>query len=189
VIVEAAQCSYLHFSSHGYHDWHDTMNSGLLLANGELFNLSEIISKLDLSKARLVTLSVSESGSTKFWESPDTYVGLPAGFLQVGAPGVLMSLWPVSDLSAMLLLERFYSNHLNGMEPPAALREAQLWLRKVPAGELATRFATERRTPNLKGNVPSEQASAAWRQFVSFKSSAQPFDHPFYWAAFAFTGI
>ena len=56
------------------------------------------------------------------------------------------TLWPVDDLSTMLLMVRFYRYRLRGdeetgegpMTPAAAMRRAQLWLRDVTAGELAS---------------------------------------------------
>jgi CHAT domain-containing protein len=93
--------------------------------------ISEIISgKLDLKEARLVTLSACETGVTDVSQSPDEYVGMPAGFLQAGAPAVVSSLWTVDDESTLLRMERFYHNHLErNMDLAAALRDAQLWLR------------------------------------------------------------
>ena len=50
---------------------------------------------------------------------PDECLGPPAGFLQAGAPAVVSTLWPVSDLSTMLLIERFYQLHIkDGQDLP-----------------------------------------------------------------------
>jgi CHAT domain-containing protein len=135
--------TYLHFSCHGYYNWQEVMHSGLVLADQPL-TLAEIMNSLDLTGTRLVTLSACETGLTEFRATPDEYIGLPAGFLQAGAPGVISTLWAVNDLSTMLLMERFYQNHLRGeMGIAEALRTAQLWLRDVTAGELKERFAAE----------------------------------------------
>lgn len=61
---------------------------------------------------RLVTLSACETGITDIRQSPDEFLGLQAGLLQAGAPTVVSTLWPVDDLSTMLLMERFYQNLL-----------------------------------------------------------------------------
>lgn len=119
----------LHLSCHGYFAWGDPMASGPILHDGRL-TLAEIIGTLNLEACRLVTLSACETGITDVSQSPDEYIGLPAGFMQAGAPAVVSSLWTVDDRSTALLMERFYRNHLEkGMSYPAALREAQLWLR------------------------------------------------------------
>jgi CHAT domain-containing protein len=46
-----------------------------------------------------------------------------------GCPMVVASLWPVSDESTALLMERFYANLREGVEPAGALRSAMLGLR------------------------------------------------------------
>src|SRR5262245_7492397 len=58
------------------------------------------------------------------------FIGLPSAFLQIGAAGVIGTLWSVDDVSTALLMMRFYELHLAGrLEPAAALRSAQFWLR------------------------------------------------------------
>jgi CHAT domain-containing protein len=47
-------------------------------------------------------------------------------------PGVISSIYSVSDISTAILMERFYSNHvISGMDSPLALQEAQLWVRDL----------------------------------------------------------
>jgi CHAT domain-containing protein len=101
-----------------------------------------------------------------------------AWFLQAGAPAVISTLWPVSDESTMLLMERLYQNLLGVREaknqtpiPPAlALREAQIWLRDVTAGELALR--TDQIGETYK-ELPPEQTR---------------YSKLYHWAAFTFSG-
>ena len=143
---------------------------------------------MDISAARLITLSACETGVTEI-QSPDEFLGLPAGFLQAGAPAVLSTLWPVDDdVSTMLLMERFYEKHLEGLAPPTALRRAQLRLRDITARELTERFAAEE-TARLAG---SEPADLTGDQFLRF-AARDPDDHPFaeahYWAAFTLNGL
>jgi CHAT domain len=83
--------------------------------------------------------------------------GLAGAFLYTGVPTVITSLWPVDDLSTILLMERFYDGYLSGMTPPEALRIAQLWLRDITAGELATRFNTEYPMPYKQVSAPRWQ--------------------------------
>jgi CHAT domain-containing protein len=148
------------------------MSSGLLLTGGTALTLSEVVARLDLSAARLVSLSACEIGLTDFRESPDEW--LPAGFMQAGAPAVIGTLWAVNDLSTMLLMERFYQLHLQGgLDIPRALLEAQIWLRDVSAGSLAERFRQRGRGPcsakrECGGPFP---ASNIWRRFALKGSS------------------
>jgi CHAT domain-containing protein len=187
-----AECNYLHFACHGSHDWYNVMVSGLQLAGAEnvkesQLQLYEIISpQLNLAVSRLVVLSACETGLIDIEQPPDEFVGLPAGFLQAGATGVMSTLWPVDDISTALLMERFYGYHLeDGMEPGRALRQAQIWLRDVTAGELATHFGKKRQ----EQMEMYEHMSASWRHFVTMEPDEKPFAHPYYWAAFTFTGV
>lgn len=164
------------------------MHSGLLLADGRPLTLAEIIAKLDLKATRLVTLSACETGLTDIRLSPDEYLGLPAGFLQAGAPAVISTLWAVDDLSTMLLMEHFYQAHLQDHLPPAeALRQAQRWLRDLTADHLRQRFAAEREAL-LTTRMPGEVVHTQYRRFAALDPDARPFAHPFCWAAFTFSG-
>jgi len=125
VVEKVPGWTYLHFSCHGLYNWQDVMNSGLVLANHDILTLSEIISGLNLDTARLVTLSACETGMTDIRQSPDEFIGLPTGFLQAGAAGVVSTLWAVSDAATSLLIKHFYQEHLNeGLPPDQALRSA-----------------------------------------------------------------
>ncbi len=172
---------YLHLSCHGSFNWGNPMDSALYLAHDEPLKLSEIISDLNLNSTRLVTLSACETGISDVRQSPDEYLGLPAGFLQAGAPAVVSSLWTVDDRSTALLMERFYRNHLEkGMTLSAALREAQLWLRDATRKELGDYYKTFIR-------MSAEEAFDAFIE-ISGAPDDKPYANPFYWAAFTFTG-
>jgi CHAT domain-containing protein len=188
--VKQGLASYLHFACHGFYNWGNAMQSGLVLAKGERLTLAQIIAQLDLDAARLITLSACETGITDVRESPDEYLGLPAGFLQAGAPAVVSTLWAVNDLSTMLLMSHFYELHLDGgQDIPEALRQAQTWLRDVSAGELTKRFRDEEEAALLgKARIPIERASEYFARFAQQDAADRPFDSPYYWAAFTFSG-
>jgi CHAT domain-containing protein len=60
-------------------------------------------------------------------------VGLTRGFMYAGAPAVVASLWNVSDQGTSELMTRFYRAMLqDGLTPAAALRRAQIDMRKDP---------------------------------------------------------
>jgi len=119
-------------------------------------------------------------------------ISLPTGLAQAGVAGVVASLWLVSDLSTMLLMARFYELwRKRGMEPVEALRQAQFWVRDTTNGEKAT---------YLKGSVPkasgerlpgfaAEALYKAHTVFFELRSDKNDFEHPFYWAAFGYTGV
>ena len=110
----------------------------------------------------------------------DEYVGLPAGFLQAGAPCVVSTLWAVDDMSTALLMERFYQQHLDeGLSPSRALRAAQRWLR----GEVDRPSMIEyiesllaNLEMQLKQVTPwSEEEAAIDRQIVQLKVQRRSF--------------
>ena len=188
VLQAAPGCTYLHLVTHGAYDWRNPGQSGLILGQGESLSLEAVTRDLNLEGVRLVTLSACETGLTELFQLPEEYLGFAAGFLQVGATVVISTLWEVNDLSTMLLMERFYRLHLqDGLGLAEALRLAQLWLREVTAEELANHFAAAR--AKFKGNQAIVTAvSSYWRCFVVMEPGKRPFSHPYYWAAFTFTG-
>jgi len=156
------------------------MNSGLVLANHDILTLSDIISGLNLDTARLVTLSACETGMTDIQQSPDEFIGLPTGFLQAGATGVVSTLWAVSDAATSLLIKHFYWKHLNeGLPPDQALRSAQLWLRDATRQELGETYKS----------ITRMSQNEAYRELVMDGDAGdKPYANPYFWAAFTFTG-
>ncbi len=179
----AGHAAYLHLSCHGGFNWQAPMNSALYLASDEPLSLADILGSLDLRQTRLVTLSACETGLSEVRQSPDEYLGLPAGFMQAGAPAIVSSLWTVDDRSTALLMERFYRNHLEkGTTFSAALREAQLWLRDATTTELGAYYKSHIR-------MPADQAFSAHQDlFAQWGPEVRPYENPFYWAAFTFSG-
>ncbi|MEO0375793.1 MAG: CHAT domain-containing protein, partial [Cyanobacteria bacterium P01_A01_bin.17] len=170
--------STVHFSCHGSANFQTPLESGLLMANDEVLSLRDLLD-LKLKGLRLAILSACETGIPGT-ELPDEVISLPTGLLQAGAAGVISSLWSVSDLSTMLLLSRFYdlwrpkNPDTTSLDPPEALRQAQLWLRDGTGPELAPYLQTSH--PELAAKL--EQAK-----------DKRPFAHPFHWAAFTYTGV
>jgi CHAT domain-containing protein len=192
-IVDAARDkAYLHLSCHGSYAWgKDALASALYFADDAPLTLSDILGKMDLNAARLVTLSACETGITDVSQSPDEYVGLPAGFLQAGAAGVVSSLWSVDDMSTALLMIRFYENHLNQKQSPAeALRNAQLWLRDVTNAELSELFAAYKmNATDATTRMAYSTAHENFREHSLADPNAKPFSRPYYWAPFVFYGV
>jgi CHAT domain-containing protein len=178
--------AYLHLSCHGSFAWgDDPLASALYLANDEPLTLADIIGKLDLNSARLVTLSACETGITDLSQAPDEYIGLPAGFMQAGAPGVISSLWTVEDRSTALLMERFYRHLLDdGMSPVVALRAAQLWLRDITRKELGDYYKSFIRMSGV-------EAGSAVIDLIRAGGAPddRPYASPHFWTPFTFNGI
>jgi CHAT domain-containing protein/tetratricopeptide (TPR) repeat protein len=184
VLNSTSNKTYLHFACHGYYNWSDVLQSGLLLAKDEQLNLSDILSShFDISSARLITLSACETGLTEFRNLPGEYIGFPTGFMQAGSPGIVSTLWAVSDFTTSLLMGYFYQKHIGeGMEPESALREAQIWLRKSNTKDLIQYSSSliKRDTYDLSREIIESSDTGNLESI--------PFDNPFYWAAFTFYG-
>ncbi|NER84987.1 MAG: CHAT domain-containing protein, partial [Leptolyngbya sp. SIO1D8] len=170
--------SVAHFSCHGSASFQTPLDSGLLMAHDEVLSLRNLLD-LKLQGLRLAILSACETGLPGT-NLPDEVISLPTGLLQAGAAGVVSSLWSVADLSTMLLISRFYElwrpqdPTIQPLEPPAALRQAQLWLRDSAGPELA---------PSL--HISHPELAARLEQ----TPDKHPFAHPYYWAAFTYTGV
>lgn len=125
---------------------------------------------------RLAILSACETALAGI-ELADEAISLPTGLLQAGVAGVVASLWSVSEISTMVLLTRFYTlwrdQHL---EPSKALITAQKWLRDAEPRDIVAHCETF--IPELaskKGDL--------------YRSLKYDYSHPYYWAAFSYTGV
>lgn len=182
--LQVAHC--VHFACHGVFDLEAPLRSALVLAGVDLealelercLTLGEIFG-LNLSQCRLATLSACETGLTDPTSLSDEYIGLPSGFLYAGSPSVVSSLWTISDISTAFLVAKFYQNVQQGSPVAVALNQAQCWLRDATGDELQ-QWMEEQQLPL----APTLKISLARR----FRQNRQPFQSPFYWAAFGAIG-
>jgi CHAT domain-containing protein/Tfp pilus assembly protein PilF len=128
----------LHFATHGLLDDQHPELSGLVLslvdAQGRprdgFLRLADIYN-LDLG-AELVVLSGCQTALGRQVRG-EGLIGLTRGFFYAGATEVVASLWPVRDRATAELMERFYRALFHdGLKAPAALRAAELALRRDP---------------------------------------------------------
>jgi CHAT domain-containing protein len=138
VLAALKDRSYWHFSSHGAFDWNDARRSGLMMKGGKTLTVGALLDEeQSLGRPRLVVLSACDSGVYDADRSPDEFVGLPSTFMQLGAAGVVSTLWKVDDLATALFMAKFYDLHLDaGLPPATALKQAQAWLREAARTEL-----------------------------------------------------
>jgi tetratricopeptide (TPR) repeat protein len=187
VIQSISGSSFVHFACHGFYDWNDMTRSSLVLAEDERLSLEEVISsRVDLSGARLVTLSACETGLAEYVSVPDEFVGLQAGFLEAGAPAVISSLWAVNDMSTALLMRELYRRLMVEEQPvAAALRGAQLWLSTSTAErlELASHW---RRI--YEGSSRTDQHAFDAMRYYRANPGDVPFVSPYFWAGFTVAG-
>jgi CHAT domain-containing protein/tetratricopeptide (TPR) repeat protein len=205
-LAEAAgEAKYLHLCCHGYYTTDGGNYAGILLASDPVTRSSEalmaaferrpalkdfflagerwIVSRLNLTQCRLVTLSACDSGRVEV-QSPDEFYGLPAAFLRAGAAAVVATLWRVDDVGGMLLAQRFYKGLVKDSQSPAqALRAAQLWLRAATNQELYEVYdgfrSRESQAPELEREM---------RRHALADPQARPYADPYYWAGYVVIG-
>jgi CHAT domain-containing protein len=182
--------SVLHFSCHGFAGFDQPLDGGLLMAHDQILTLRDILA-LRLENARLAVLSACET-SIPGTELPDEVISLPTGLAQAGIAGVVASLWSVSDLSTMMLMARYYElwKH-DDPEPPEALRQAQLWIRDTTNSEKADYFKgfLPEFQPEPRSGLPLHVADTLYKASILARPDDNDFEHPFYWAAFSYTGV
>lgn len=128
---------FLHFATHAWFDSEHPPLSGVLLA--ERNGRDDMLQAYEIQRLRfaadLVVLSACETGRGAGREiRGEGLFGLAQSFLVAGAGSAMASLWQVHDQATEKLMENFYSGLLaRGLRPSAALREAELELRRQAA--------------------------------------------------------
>ena len=179
--------THLHLACHGGFNPNEPLDSALYLSGEDRLTLRDLLDgNLDLSSQRLAVLSACQTGITEFEQVPDEVIGLPAGFLQAGIPGVVATLWPVNDQSTAVLVAEFYRLLLAERQDPAtALARARGFLRDATAQDLAQWF--ERRYDDSGATD-----LAAYEAATDLRSHPAPADRPYadpvYWAGFVYSG-
>jgi len=179
--------THLHLACHGGFNANEPLDSALYLSGGDRLTLRDLLDgDLDLSSQQLAVLSACQTGISEFERVPDEVIGMPAGFLQAGVPGVVATLWPVNDQSTAVLMAEFYRLLLAERHDPAtALCGACRHLRDATARDLAEWF--ERRYDHSGGTDLAAYAAAA-----DLRSRPDPADRPYadpvYWAGFVYSG-
>ena len=94
------------------------------------------------------------------------------------------------DISTALLIERFYRNHLKGeMGFPAALQEAQAWVRRLGARQVAEYAEACYQQSRAAQKAELLKYIRHYRYQAETDPTAKPFAHPYYWAAFTVNGM
>lgn len=122
--------SLLHLAAHAEFRADNPLFSSLRLGAGRRLHVYAI-GRLQLARARLVTLSACETGMSAV--QGGDLLGLVQGFFAAGAPSLVVSLWPVLDAATAPLMVAFYRRLVAGEGKAAALRAAQQ--------EIRTRFS------------------------------------------------
>jgi len=136
-----AQFRIVHFATHGLINSEHPELSGLAhsLVEEEGRPQDGFLRAHDVYNMKLgvdlVVLSACQTALGKQIKG-EGLVGLVRGFMYAGAPRVVASLWDVKDEATAELMKRLYQGMLKeGLRPAAALRAAQVSLRKEPLWE------------------------------------------------------
>ena len=175
--------THLHFACHAQFNANQPLSSGFFLSGGNL-QLGDVMKLPKFNRARLAVLSACQTAITDFNHLPEEAIGLPAGFLQTGVPGVIGTLWQVDDVSTALLLIKFYEYWFAQprLHPAQALRRSQLWLQNVSCGELAELL------DSYRSSEPNDPVEGKFSSFARRDPAEKPYSQPYYWAPFAFYG-
>ncbi|MCY3881319.1 MAG: CHAT domain-containing protein [Chloroflexi bacterium] len=178
VLDALPSATHVHFACHGGGRFFDPLLSAALSLSDEEPLSAREVAGLEIS-ARLVVASACETGVLQGYFEVDESLGLASAFVAAGAAGVISTLWQVDDLATALIMSKFYEGILGAdMEPAAALREAQLWMRAADAATINA-YASAREPLGVMRNRS--------RSVVASGDSA-PFSAPSFWAAFVFAG-
>lgn len=174
VFSSMAISDIFHFTGHARALVDEPLRSHLHLGGDSFITLRRLLDHY-FPKLRLAVLSSCETALVGT-DIVEEGLGLPGGFLQAGAAGVIASSWQASDRSAPFLVSRLYwLIECCGRPPAQALREAQIWLRDSS------------RTQLLEW-ARSEEEFTKPLQKIALGDSDYPFSDPFHWAAFAYFG-
>jgi len=186
VIIELQQPhNILHFTGHGSYEFFDPKKSALFLSGSDRLTVQEIIG-IDLSNYELVCLSACETAVTGNQTIVTEYVGLVSAFMGAKAKYVLSTLWPVESAASALLIVYFYQQLQAGHREATALAIAQKWLRDATREDLAAWYQAEidkNPRPTLRRFFSSNKDA------IAIIELNQPYQHPYYWAAFTLTGL
>ena len=175
-VAKMKDCNWFHFAGHACADLVNPLESYFLFANDERLRLKELLEVNEL-EIRLAVLSACETALSGTGLA-DEAVGFPMALTQAGVGGIVASLWSVEDASTALLMMRFYLLwREKGISPALALRSAQCWLRDASRADLLCWC------DGISGFLGGLTVS------VQIPNSERPYAHPFYWAAFSYTGV
>ena len=181
---EIGSATHLHFACHAQAGIFDTVETGIILADG--FLPAHDLPALGGTSLRLAVISACQSAVAQIARLPNEVFATSTALLAAGSACVVASLWPVDDAATAILMTRFYEEmFLSDLEPPEALRNAQLWLR-----DLSDRDKTDflDAHPLIGAEIRRREAADRRGRAKGAGQSGHPYSHPDFWAPFVAVG-
>lgn len=200
VLQDGVTKSNIHIATHGYYDLSEESDSiyssCLLLAgvvdwlrtNKQSVNFgngivsADEISRMNYHNVELVVLSsclsaMNDSALSKGFQ------GIVGGFSASGVKYVISCLWEADDFATTILMDAFYYHYkVKKLAPPAALKTAKQYLRKVTIGDLRSRNWFDFLLKN--DDLPLKEKEII-KQYMSKNERFRPFKNEIYWAGFS----
>jgi hypothetical protein len=177
LLENLASCDVLHLACHGSISQQGTVGSRLELADGPV-GFTELWGTESLSHLSLAVLSACRSGQQDPL-APEETTDAGSLLLELGAPAIVSTLWPVDDLAAALFMSHMFRqwDWGAGVPVPAAVRESSLWLKELTNQDLLDIAEDDPRwMPHVR------------RYVRGLPLEMKRFNEPYYWAAFAYSG-
>ena len=130
-------CTLMHISSHGHLDELSPFSSSLVMAGGDELTVAELVGlRFGTSLAVLTGCDTGRGNATLGGD----VVGLTRSLLRGGVRQVVVSLWPVDDWVAPVVMQQFYDRLRQGQRAAYALADAQRSVHALDADALRAAY-------------------------------------------------
>ncbi len=137
VAARLEDCTLMHISSHGHLDELSPFSSSLVMAGDEELTVAELVGlRFGTSLAVLTGCDTGRGNATLGGD----VVGLTRSLLRGGVGQVVVSLWPVDDWVAPVVMQRFYDGLRQGRPAAYALADAQRSVHALDADALRAAY-------------------------------------------------
>ena len=162
-------CTLAHFASHATSRPTQPLRSSIDVAGGDGIEVHELMS-VPFRSAPLCVLSACETAAVGE-TIPDEGTGLVSGLLSARARGVVASMWLVDDDATNVLMTLLHQGLRMVPDARVALSRAQSRMRRMTISDL------REVAPDIldSGDIYGAPTS-------------RPFQHPYYWSGFCYTG-